>query len=250
MKYVLALLTPHLETAKRVQFKLAEARVVHLALAAGLDRSAAAAFILDSTGAVLHLNSAAEAILSTVIGIRVRHGKLSFAEPGLNSAIEAAVRSATQTAPRWTLLPLGKGSAETAELMVSPLHPRHELVTSWQAPLALLVITEPRCDSESIAQRVRVLYGLTAAEARVMAAIALGADVEEITQTFGVKRANGARAVAKHLRQDRCDQAIRPRSPRARWRAASGRPRNLRTSAMRTWRGCSNLVFVNPNQQL
>ena len=54
-------------------------------------------------------------------------------------------------------------------------------------PLALVVIAGPRPDAECIVRRVRPLYGLTEAEARVMAALALAETVDEIARTHGVR---------------------------------------------------------------
>jgi len=50
-----------------------------------------------------------------------------------------------------------------------------------------VVITEPATDADAIAWRLRQLYELTAAEARVAAQIALGRTVEDIAGAYGVK---------------------------------------------------------------
>jgi DNA-binding CsgD family transcriptional regulator len=44
-----------------------------------------------------------------------------------------------------------------------------------------------RRDAAALARRMRLLYGLSSAEARVMAEVALGADVEEIMLKHGVR---------------------------------------------------------------
>jgi DNA-binding CsgD family transcriptional regulator len=84
-------------------------------------------------------------------------------------------------------VPLPLDGGEVAEIVVSPLHPAHDLVAPWQLPLALVVVAAPRLDAAMIARRVRLLYGLTHAEARVMACLALGQTVEEIALAHVVR---------------------------------------------------------------
>jgi DNA-binding CsgD family transcriptional regulator len=50
-----------------------------------------------------------------------------------------------------------------------------------------VVIARPRPDAERIARRVRRLYSLTEAEARVVSALTLGETVEQIAVAHGVR---------------------------------------------------------------
>ena len=184
VKWLMALLAPHFQAAREVQLRLAEALPGRLALAS-LDRLAVAAFVVDGSGAVHHLNAAARAFLADDGFVRIADSRLRFSKNTLNAALDAALREATQTPSRFSLLPIRSSKREMYEVAVSPLQGGRANVSD--APLALVVIAGPRPDAECIVRRVRPLYGLTEAEARVMAALALGATVDEIARTHGVR---------------------------------------------------------------
>jgi len=133
-----------------------------------------AAYILDGHARIRHLNRAG--------------GRLALAEPRGQAAFEAAVRAAAGKAARCTLLPLPRADGEpAAEVVISPLHAQHALAADWQLPLALVVIGLARHDARSIAARMRALYGLTPAEARVVALLAMGATVRDIAHANQVR---------------------------------------------------------------
>lgn len=182
---VMALLAPHFEAARQVQTRLAEALPGRLALAS-LDRLAVAAFILNGAGAVHHLNASARSLLAHDRCALIRNARFRFQQNLWNKPFETALRKATQSPPRSSVLPLSAGEKESYEVTVSPLQGDHVAPCASPSPLALVVIARPRLDGERIVRRVRPLYGLTEAEARVMAALALGATVDEIALTHGV----------------------------------------------------------------
>jgi len=157
-KRLFRLIAPHLEIAKQVQARVAAAVAERNALAA--DARA-----------------------------RPRGGKLTFAATRLQSAFEAAVRPAASRKLRSQTLPLPADlAAAAAEIVVCPLCEMHPLAGPWQQPLVLVMIGLPRNDATAIAARMRTLYRLTPAEARLAAGLALGASVEEISTRTGVRQ--------------------------------------------------------------
>jgi len=187
-KQLMSLLAPHLEIAKRAQARLAESASARAALAAGIDRFTDAAYILDGHARIRHLNRAGAALLARERRVRSAGGRLALAEPRGQAAFEAAVRAAAGKAARCTLLPLPRTDGlQAAEVVISPLHAQHALVADWQLPLALVVIGLARHDARSIAARMRALYGLTPAEARVVALLAMGATVRDIAHANQVR---------------------------------------------------------------
>lgn len=186
-KSVIALLAPHLEIAKCTQAKLQGALAKESALSAGLDRFAAAAFIVGADGKVFHLNLSANTMLAEEKTLSVRHGKLLSKVPDLNAALAGAFRLATCEDPRSTLIPVISSSSRKTEMLISPLYEDHEMSSPWERPLALMVVVEPRLDAGAIARRVHRLYGLSVVEARVMAEIALGSSIEDIKIKHGVR---------------------------------------------------------------
>jgi len=184
-KQLMQLLVSHIEIAKRVQLRLTEAEAARQVFSAGLDRFASAAFIVDSTALICHLNAAARSLLAGEHRVRTIHGKLGFKEPGLNAKFEGALRSAVRENGRAAVLAC-QLTLQMAEVVVSPLRPAQDLISAWQVPLALVIIAVPRRDAQWIATRMQQLHGLTPAEAQVVAHLALGETVESITLRNGV----------------------------------------------------------------
>jgi DNA-binding CsgD family transcriptional regulator len=193
VKRVVALLAPHVRTAKQLQVRLAEAQAGRLALSS-LDRLAIAALIVTRAGTVEHLNASARSLIASEHCARIVSSRLRFNEVSWNTAFEDALRRATQSPPRTSHLPL----SSTYELGVSPLEGDGASLFPCALPLALVVIARSSPDVERIAQRVSRVYGLTAAEARVMAALTSGATVEEIAAAHGV-RTSTVRAQVRSL---------------------------------------------------
>jgi DNA-binding CsgD family transcriptional regulator len=187
-KRLLALIAPHLELAKRVQARVAKAIASRDVLSAGLDRLADAAFILDATRTIRFANAAARQQLAVDARLRSGGGRLAMAVSRLDSAFHKAVQSAAAKAVRSQVLALpAAAGCVAAEVVVSPLLPAHPLASAWQEPLVLVMITSTRLDGSSIAARMRQLYGLTPAEAGLVARLALGRTIEEICILTGIR---------------------------------------------------------------
>lgn len=131
----------------------------------------------------------------------VRNGRFRLNDAALNMAFEEALRRATGEPPYGALLPLLSDTQQVYELTVSPLESddmRAGVLPSPRIQLALVTIARPRGDAKLIAERVRRLYGLTQAEARVVSALVLGRTVDEIAFAHGV-RASTVRAQVRSI---------------------------------------------------
>ena len=179
-----ALLEAHFQIAREIQNRLAEALLGRLARAS-LDRLATAAFVLDRLGTVYHCNAAARGLPKDDYGVQLVHSRFRLRDPKLNAAIRVALGKATQEPPCLSILPLRSSEERICEIAISPL-PADQAGSACE-PLALLVIGRPQHDENRIFERVRTLYGLTRAEARVMAALTLGTTVEEIAAKHRVR---------------------------------------------------------------
>lgn len=186
VRRVMVLLAPHLKVARQLQSKLAEALAGRLALAS-LDRLSIAAFVVDRFGAVHYGNAAARKLLEHGGWVRIAGSGLRFSQSPSNTAFERALRRATQAPPHSSLLALSFDGSEVCEVAISPLDADGARPSSCPVPLALVVISPRRFDEKSIVQRVRSLYGLTEAEARVMAALTSGKTVDEIAHEHDVR---------------------------------------------------------------
>jgi DNA-binding NarL/FixJ family response regulator len=152
---------------------------------ASLDRLGVSAFIVTGAGAVLHANARAKALIDRDVSVRIAAARLRFADAALNAALDAALQRAAGVSPHSSLFPLRSSTNDVYEVNVSPFEVTHDEMR--MPPLALVLIARPRPSAEHISRRVRRLYGLTEAEARVMAAITLGEKVEQIAHAHGVR---------------------------------------------------------------
>ena len=154
---------------------------------ASLDRLRVTAFIVNANGTVHQQNDSARSLLAGNDSVHVANSRLRFSDPALNTTLDTALRKATEASRRSSLFPVRTGKSEVYEVNVSPLQSSERREPAPALPLALVVIARPRPDAERIARRVRRVYGLTEAEARVVAALTLGETVEQISVAHGVR---------------------------------------------------------------
>ena len=185
-KWLVQLLARHVAIAKRVQAKLGKNWTDKAEIEAAFAQLANAACILDAQLHVRHLNPAAAALLANCRRVGIRRGRLAFVEPDLHHRVHALVRDAAHESGRSAVLAFRISEHETAEILIAPLGAAHGLTSTWETPLALLVIATNQQDEGSIAWRLRQLYRLTRAESRVAAQLAMGKTVEEIAAANGV----------------------------------------------------------------
>lgn len=184
-KTLARLLGHHLHRVQEVQARLGEAELASLELEAGLDAVAVPAFIISAKGWIQHLNAAASQFVREHPGAIRLSGALGFVDPAADGEYKAALSGAAREGGRAQVIRLDLGHPDKTELVIAPLLPREG--TSWKDPLVLVVVAQASVDAEAMAWRLRELYGLSATEARVAAAIALGRTVEQIAGATGVK---------------------------------------------------------------
>ncbi|WP_293907029.1 hypothetical protein [Phenylobacterium sp.] len=156
---------------------------------AALAASPQALFILDPVGKVLHANPAAEALLAQATGLRVVGGRLTAPTSEATQRLHGLIASAAarQTAER-------RGGSMT---LVSPLRrlplPIAVAPIRAQAPIAirhepsvLVCVSDLEGRVSLSALRLREIFGLSPAEARVAVAMFEGATPREAAQQLGV----------------------------------------------------------------
>lgn len=206
---LLRLLVPHLQRAIRVHQELSTARAgLHGALA-GFERLATAALIVDQASRVLFANASAERLLRGNDGLRGgRDGVLRAESPPLTDRLHALIAGAARTAglrgadPGGTL-PLPRREGRPLLALVSPL--RAERAGLLFPPQAALVLVRdpdraPAVDTASL----RALYGLTRAEAAVVAELANGCSPETIAAEGGI----GIETVRTHLKRSMAKMGV------------------------------------------
>jgi DNA-binding NarL/FixJ family response regulator len=183
VRRVMMLLAPHLKAAREVRARLSES----LPALATLERLSVAAFIADGAGEVQHMNGAARTLLAQCCCVWMNDMRLRFNQSGMNASFESALRAAARSPSRSTLLSLAVSQQVRYEITVAPLENDHARLARWYAERVLVLISQPWPDDKTIVLRARRTYGLTCAEARVMAALTMGKTVEEIAREHGVR---------------------------------------------------------------
>ena len=180
-----------LHIAKRTEAHLRIAKYNNMALAAGLDAFAAAMFVLDAKGRVIHLNVAAETLLRGSKVVCVSCNRLRLNSPNANARLQDALKGASKMPAQATLYTITatESVAPSLQLLATPLHASHDLNASWQEPLVLVIISDTRQMALTAANRMRRLYGLTAAESQLVAELADGKSLREIAELRAVTQA-------------------------------------------------------------
>lgn len=184
-------LAPHLRRAMEVHRRLA-APLAGDPLAAALDRLAHGVVLVDAGGALGWANRAGLRLLAAADGIALdRHGRLRAATPVATEALGRTLALALAGEGAALPLPRPSGGPPLALLAV-PLPPSQasapDLLSATPAARILLLLTDPvhgRPDA-TLEQRLRALWGLTAAEAVVAAQTAHGAGLPEVAQVLGL----------------------------------------------------------------
>jgi DNA-binding CsgD family transcriptional regulator/PAS domain-containing protein len=180
-------LTPHLRTALTLRHRLQN---IDGERALGLDVLAAvdtAALVLDAAGRIRFASPAAEEILRARDGLLTSNNALQVAaRVGQARLDEAIARAADPTAPVGTMLRLSRSSSATEWILL--VAPFDSSAAQLGARRVLCLIRDPDRDLTPRQWQLTRAFGLTAAEARVAAAIAQGKSLEMIAEEFGVSR--------------------------------------------------------------
>ena len=184
---VAALLQPHVVRALKISHSLAPRTQVAGHLADVLDQSPHGLFVLDAAGVIRHANNEAERLLAANDGLRSACGRL-VASRGFERALEQLVGRAASldlTARSGGSMSISSPRREAPILLtVAPLRPERFGATpaGWVLVCATDLAREVRAPDE----RLRQLFGLTAAEARVALALFEGASPREAAAAMGV----------------------------------------------------------------
>lgn len=181
------LLAPHIRRAASISRLLDISAVTVATFTAVLDAAPTPILLLDELLDIVHANSGGRDLLAQQDGLSETRGRLTLPTPAQSKALRTMLADAGRNESRLGR-PDGLGlerSSGPAVLHVLPLRYspfRAGLVP--RAAAALFVATGQSRQSSSAA--LAALYGLTPAEARVLAAIAAGATPAEAARQLGV----------------------------------------------------------------
>lgn len=198
---LLARLLPYMQRGQRVGQMLRRTQSVRQAALDALEVMPIGVLLVGNGGAVLGANRVARNVMANREGISIGRNGLEFQEGGrrvlLHSMISDASRSSDRnrsSAPLALSIQRPSGGRPLSAL-VWPM--RESGAGNWDEPGAIVFIGDPEQPVEANEERLRALYGLTGAEARVASLLARGYRLDEISETLNV----AYETTRKHLKQ-------------------------------------------------
>lgn len=194
---------PHYRRALQVAHALGETRLTQQIALEALDALAVGLMVVDAACRVLHVNRRAEQILSANDGLsRGANGVLSAGIPGEMRSLQRLVHEASSLfaspgARGGGVMSITRGlCSQPLSVLVAPLPPERSARFPSQAK-ALLIVTDPAERTVPQEDSIRVLFGLTAAEAKLAIALGQGATVRELVEGFRIT----ANTVRSHIKR-------------------------------------------------
>jgi len=201
-----SVLHKHLERALAIGFRLSTLDAMQGATTEWFDRGSAAVFFLDEHKRIVFSNRAAQQLTSANDGIRLRGDGIVLARKQDDDKFQGFVSQAispiaspdtslggAMRAPR----PSGK---RPYGILVSSVTGNYPLLSALR-PAVCVVITDPDLKKPLQNRRLRVVFGLTEAEARLTSQLAAGEDLRsaagKLEITYGTARSRLAQIFQK-----------------------------------------------------
>lgn len=185
---VLRSLTPHLKRAAVIHDRLTAARHVEHAESSALDRWHMGVVVLDEHGRVLLVNRRCRELLASDGTLVLTSRGLGARESKCDALLQAAVKSAQSRKNGPTVAAVlrisGLHGDRSYELLVCPSSNVHPLVPARGGGGVTIFIGEAGGAKVDVPVLMK-LYGLTAAECKVVEGLAAGQSTEEIAEVAG-----------------------------------------------------------------
>lgn len=185
-------LWPHLRRATQVQLRLQQAETTQRLGFDALDRMAGGIIILTADRRILFMNRVARRLLEERNACATSHpgGRLRLtygpADERFSLLLAQATTLGTPRRANTLRCPRAEGLPALV-LMVAPFQPQSLGSPPGTAPLALLLLSDPREVPPPLPDQLMALFGLTPAEAGVAASLAQGLSPEEVAQARDVR---------------------------------------------------------------
>jgi DNA-binding CsgD family transcriptional regulator len=195
-------LLPYLERSLRAGQMLKRSQTVRQVALDALDVMPIGVILVSLGGAVLAANKVARDIMAGRDVLTIGRNGLEVVAEGrkmrfrdmLASVAKPRERNRASRPPAFSLVrPAG---LRPLSLLISPVRVPSES-TAWDEPAAVLFIGDPEHSGEIDESRLRQIYGLTGAEARIAALLARGYRLDEIAAMLDV----AYETTRKHLKQ-------------------------------------------------
>ncbi len=182
-KHHLDMLLPHLSRAMLLQRRLQGLTQDHRLVIDAVEKLSVGMIAVDAQATLLFANPTAERLLRAGLGLTCRRGRLGASDPTKEAELrrliqQAGLASLGRPSEAGGVLALPRPGGRPLSLLICPLRP-HALSFGASVPAALLIFGDPDARPSTSTQALREAYGLTPAEARLMAALADGERLED-----------------------------------------------------------------------
>lgn len=189
-KRMMDLFLPHLRRALQVRTRLTAARLARRVTAETLGSLDVGVAVVNARCRIIFLNAAAEALLRDGCGATITLGELRLRDPRLRVRLEALVAAAAATGAGKGLgsggvLALPRPWGQSLSVLVCPLRVGQDGLGPAE-PMALIFVTDPHRTTLTAPQVLRQFYGLTGAEARLLAALLAGERLQDYAERNAV----------------------------------------------------------------
>jgi DNA-binding CsgD family transcriptional regulator/PAS domain-containing protein len=181
-----ATLLPHMRRAIRIRSAMTGGSGLGPIGLSLLEQIAHAVLLLDGTGCVLHANHAGRSLLDSHDGLQLRRSQLVGVRWDETSRLATILAGCAAPQPLSGEMLLRREDGHALLLAAVPLT-GHAGAPFGEARCRICVmVLDPGSNDGHLARRLVALFGLTAAEARVAAAIAEGTSPADIAEAHGV----------------------------------------------------------------
>jgi DNA-binding CsgD family transcriptional regulator len=202
--HLLETLAPHLKRAAEIRQLLARERAAKDSLGAAVAAAGFAVFLLTGGCRVVFANAKAEDLIRRGIGLRYERGRLAATNPALTARLHALARHGSQPergeGDIGGTLELCRGENRPPLVAhVIPLAPNRTVaIFDLDQPAAAVFIVDPAAGLGAQIRHFAARFGLTTAEARVLAEIIAGNGLLAAATRLKITEAT-ARTHAKHV---------------------------------------------------
>ncbi len=183
---LLSVLAPHLQRAVALNVRLTRLEMQRQGVAEMLNRCDYGALLVDAEARILFANAAAEGLLRQGTGLRVRDGRLATCLPAKTVQLRGMISGGRDRIPGG-LLTLPREEQRSLTLLVLPF--RAETAGLTQRPAAIVFVRDPEVRTLPSRDEIRILFGLTPAQAGLAREILHGDGVPAAAERLGISRA-------------------------------------------------------------
>ncbi len=183
---LLSALAPHLQRAVSLNLRLGRIEMEREAAAEMLNQCNHGALLVDAEARILFANALAETLLRQGTALTARGGRLAACVPAQTAALRAMIAGGEEGIPGG-LLSLRCLDGGNLALLILPL--RAETAWLTQRPAAIVFVKDPKESRLPSCDEIRLLFGLTPAQAGLAREILQGDGVQAAAERLGISRA-------------------------------------------------------------